>query len=190
MSRVIQVAAMLVIAGGVGVCEDRGTPKPPTPPRATAPKAVGGMPKKDGLPKAGVRITNPANPAERLYRMTPDQRERALEKLPAAQQERIRTQLKWFDSLGPVQQQVVLNRAERLAALPPEKRREVVLSMQEFNRLDPDRRPQVGNALRRLQNATEEQRKAFFDGPVFHQDFTAEEQKILLDLSLIMRSGQ
>ena len=109
---------------------------------------------------------------------------------PSAQQERIRTQLKWFDSLGPVQQQVVLNRAERLAALPPEKRREVVLSMQELNRLGPDRRPQVGNALRRLQNATDEQRKAFFDGPDFHNEFTAEEQKIILDLSLIMRSGQ
>jgi hypothetical protein len=188
MLRLIHIAAVIAVSGTSGVCDDHGGPPPKQPQamRPNAPKNGGAALKKDGLPKAGVRFTNPANPVERLYRMTPEQRDRALEKLPPQQQERMRAQLKWFDGLAPEQQQVVLNRVERLAALPPEKRREWLTAMQDFQRLEPERRPQIQLVLRRLQNATEEQRKAFFDSPRFHSDYTAEEQKIILDLSQIM----
>src|SRR5215831_4415657 len=117
MTRLFYIAAVIAVAAAPGFCEDQGgTPKQTQAWRGGGnPKNAPGAVKKEGLPKAGVRVTNPANPVERLYRMTPEQRERALEKLPPLQQERMRTQLKWFDGLGPEQQQTVLNRAERLA---------------------------------------------------------------------------
>src|SRR5689334_15607031 len=108
MKRLIHIAAITAVAVTHGFCEDRGGSPKQAQAQAMrpggAPKKAGGGLKKDGLPKPGVRITNPANPVERLYRMTPEQRDRALEKLPPQQQERMRAQLKWFDGLGPEQQ--------------------------------------------------------------------------------------
>ncbi len=192
MNRLLHIATAALVAAGVALPEDHAAaPKGGQPARAGAPRNAGGAPKAaGGLPKMGPRVTNPANPVARLYRATPDERERALEKLPPAQQERIRAQLKWFDGLRPEQQAVVLNRAERLAAMPPEKRSEVRQSIQDFQHLPADRKPLVGGVLRRLQNATEEQRKTFLSSPRFLNDFSPEEQKIIVDLAQVMQAPQ
>jgi hypothetical protein len=145
--------------------------------------------KKEGLPKAGPPLSNPANPVVRLYRASPEQRDRALEKLPPAMQERIRAELDNFDHMPPDQQQVMIDRAEHMAALPVEKRRAVQQAWQDFQRLDPERRRLVAIVIRRLQGATEEQRSTFMKGP-FLTDYSAEEQKIILDLSEVMQPAK
>src|SRR5262249_22621991 len=92
-------AATLLLAALVpaaGLCEQKAV-KPPPPPRNDVlprggarggPRSAGGV-----LPKAGPRLTNPGSLAARLYKASPQERERALEKLPAAQQENIRKNL-------------------------------------------------------------------------------------------------
>ena len=190
MKRLFYIAALAVIVTAAGFCEDRGgTPKAAQAGRAPGAKNGGGAPKNGGLPKAGGRLFNPANPIIRLYRATPEERDRALEKLPPKQQERVRAELERFDRMPPEQQEAIVSGAERLAGFPPEKRRAVFQSFQDFQRLPPDRKRLVGNVIRRLQNASEEQRNTFLNGR-FLSDFSAEEHKIILDLSEIMQPAR
>ncbi len=187
MTRWICIAVWVAMAAN-GFCEDRGgTPKEAMRPGGA--KRAGGALKKEGLPKAGPPLRNPGNPAVRLYRATPEERERALEKLPPAMQQRMRKELDWFDHLAPDQQQVIINRAQRMEALPPEKRVALRQSWQEFQQLPQDRKRMVAAVIRRLQVANEEQRNRFLKGR-FVTDFSAEEQKIILDLSEAMQPGQ
>src|SRR5262245_25636340 len=118
-----------------------------------------GLP-KGGIPKAGQkgpRLTNPASPAARLYRATPEQRERVLEKLPANRQQQMRRELEWFDALPKDQQEQVIRRSERLAAMSPEKQQAVQRQMQALNRLPPERTRAVRQALLRLQNLPDDE---------------------------------
>ena len=141
---------------------------------------------KGGGNALGPRINNPGSPAARLYRMTPEERERALERLPAQRQEAIRRQLQYFDSLPKDQQEVMLSRTERFAALPPEKKRAFMQQMQTLNRLPKERHQMVGAVLRRLQSLPDAQREVIFNSPQFQNGFTPEEQQMIRDLSEVM----
>jgi hypothetical protein len=81
---------------------------------------------KGGIPRApqmGPPLSNPGSQVARLYRATPEERERALEKLPARVQEQFRQQLARFDAMPKPQQEVLIRRAERYAALRRRRRR-------------------------------------------------------------------
>ena len=134
----------------------------------------------------GPRMTNPANPVSWLYRMTPAEREQALEKLPSDTQERFRKNLAWFDGLPKEQQKVVLQRQERFAAMPPEKQRQFRQQLGAFNQLPQERRQMVQRALMRLQTMPDEQRVRVLNSDQFKSMFSEGEQKIIAGLSEIM----
>ncbi len=168
-------------------------------PRAAAPRNPGGAPRpnagantapRSGVPKAGPRFTNPANPVARLFRAAPDQRERVLEKLPPVQQERARQLLAWYDRLSPQQQEQVLERQQRWDSLTPERRREVQQSVRALQALSPDRRMAVNQTFRRLQTLPEEERTQALNSDQFKSQFSPEEQRIVLDLSEIILPPQ
>jgi len=174
MLKLTQIAA-LMLTGTALILAEQGALRPAG--------TSGGVPKAQSK---SVPLRNPGSPAARLYRATADERERALEKLPAAMQQRIRKELAWFDSLSKDQQEIALKRTERLAALPPEQQRLIRQQLQALNRLEPDRRRAVRSALNRLQNASVEQRKDILSRPQFRARFSAEEWQLITDLSAVM----
>jgi hypothetical protein len=188
MPRFFQISGMVLLAAAAGICNQKRPAKAPPPkneaPARPTPKNAGGAP--GAAPKVGPRLTPPGSPAARLYQATPEERERAIEKLPPAAQERVRNQLKYFDSLPKGQQEIMLRRTERLDALPPEKRRAFQQQMQNLQRLPIDRRQAVAGALRRLQVMPEEQRIQVLNSEQFKSRFSAEEQKMIADLSEVM----
>ena len=84
------------------------------------------------------------------------------------------------------QREVVIRRAERYAALPPEQRETVRQQIVALRQLPQERRAAVGLALRRLQPLPEEQRLQTVNSDEFKSRFSAEEQKIIADLSEVM----
>ena len=182
MIRTLHLVAAALAVCGVALCQPKGTPKAVRPAQA--------LPRERGVPKApramGPRITNPRSPVTRLYRASPEERERALEKLPPAMQERFRRNLSWFDGLPRQQQDIVVRQTERFAALPPEKRREFQLQLRALNQMPPERRRPVVQTLRRLQMMPDAERAAVLGSEQFKSRFSPEEQKIILDLSEVM----
>lgn len=184
MPRFFQIGGLLLLAAAAGICDQKPAKVPP--PAKEAPLRPAPKNGRGGAPKAGPRLANPASPAARLFQATPEERDRAIEKLPLAQQERVRNQLKYFDSLPKGQQEIMLRRTEALDALTPEKRRAFQQQMQNMNRLPPDRQQAVRGALRRLQVMPEERRNNVLNSEQFKSMFSPEEQKMISDLSEVM----
>lgn len=182
MRRALQIAGLLWLSLAVGLCDQNKAAKAAGP--RPGPNALkgGGAPRK----ALGPRLTNPSSPAARLFQATPEERERAIEKFPPARQAAIRKNLEWFDRLPRAQQELVLKRSERLAELPPEKQRAFRQQMQALNRLPVERRQAVGQALRRLQVMPDGERAKVLAGEEFKNRFSADEQKIIMDLSEVM----
>jgi hypothetical protein len=187
MNRILQIGSVLLLVAGVSYGGKQQEPKdsPKTPPKAAAKPAAakGGVPKA-GIPKGAARLVNPATIAARLFRMTPEEREHALEKLPnELARERARKELEIFDSLSKEDQEIQLRRLDRFAQLTPEKRAEVRGLMAEANALPPNRAAAVRQTLYQLQKLTDQEREARLQAPAFQARFSSEELRVIRGLA-------
>ncbi len=141
-------------------------------------------PQETGKPaKPAPRLANPTTIVQQLMRMTPEQRERALEKLPPFRQAQIREQLQRFDNLPREEQERRLRLGEIFANLPPEKQDLVRRQIQAFNQLPDDRRRQVSAAFQRLRRLPDAERRAVLVRDQFRSRFSATELQMIADLS-------
>ena len=140
-------------------------------------------PARSGPAKPAPKLGNPGTLVRQLMRMTPEQRERALEKLPPQRQAEIRERLQQFDNLPKAEQERRLQLSEIFAALPPEKQDLVRRQIRAFNQLPDDRRRMVGAAFQRLRRMAENERQARLASSQFQSRFTPAERQIIADLS-------
>jgi hypothetical protein len=186
MNRVLQIGSMLLLAVGAATGSNQKEPKDPPPP-PPSPKTKAARPQAGappaGLPKGAQRLVNPGNIATRLFRMTPEERERVLEQLPPQQQDNARKTLAWFDNLPKETQAVQLRRLEHFEQLAPQKKAEVRQLVAQANQLPPARRALVGRALLTLQQMNDQQRENTLRRPAFQNRFSLEELKIIIGLS-------
>ena len=158
--------AMLALAlAGALVAE------PPPGPRSGKARARGGP------------LARPRTPIDRWNLMTPEQRERALRRLPPERRERIRAQIARFNSLPPREQQRLRERYARLAALPPDRQDLVRGDLRRLNQMPPERRRAVAREMRQLRNMPEAGRAARMESEAFRTSYSPEERRILEDLS-------
>ena len=199
MTRALQLGGLLLVCGAVYAADQKAAPKAPPaaagagrpanpPPRNAAPNAGrgGAVNRPGGGRQMGAPIINPANPATRLFKATPEERERALEKLPPAMQDQFRAQFRRFDALSPAQQQLQLKWVDRYSALTSQQQISFRQRLQELQRLAPDQRKPIAMALRRLEGMSDEQRQKVLDSEEFKSRFSADELKMISDLSVVM----
>lgn len=175
MSRIIPLAAVWALMAAPAALAQRNAAPERPPARAGA--------REGSAVKPAPRLGNPGSVARQLMRMTPEERERALEKLPVQQQDRIRVQLQRFDSLPKAEQERQLRLGENFASLPPDKQDLVRRQIQAFNQLPDDRRRLVGAAFKRLRRMPDSERQARMGTEQFRNRFTPAEQQMLADLS-------
>ncbi len=174
MIRKLVFSSVLALAAAGTVFGAQGAPAGSVP-RTPAAR----IPVNPGPP---ARLVNPASPAARLMLATPAQRQRALEKLPPEQQERIRKQLEWFDALPKAQQDLQIRRLQLFASLPPEKRLVIREQMKVFAAMPPDRKAQVRRAWQMLESLPPAQRERRMNSDAFRSRFSTDEQKLIADL--------
>src|SRR5215469_125831 len=106
MKRCVPLCAVLYL-GATGLLLAQQVPaKPGKITRVPAPAKVPKAPNAPKAAKAPTKLNDPgASVARRLMQMTPEQRERALEKFPPARQAEIRQRLQRLDNLPPQQRQ-------------------------------------------------------------------------------------
>src|SRR5215467_11793844 len=113
---------------------------------ATAPdglfaQAAKGVVAKKGPFKGAKKLPGPNKQAalERFSRMTPDERQRALDRLPPERREKIEQQLRQYNSMSPVERRQL----EAFRDLPPERQETVRRIYRRMNNLPEDRRTAV-----------------------------------------------
>jgi hypothetical protein len=183
MIRAIQVVGMVWLGALVAVCADQTKPPKPPPPPKPVPAAKPVKPpspnNSGGVPKAQTTLASPDNPIDRLLRMTPEQRERAIEKFPPAQQANFRKRFEAFDKQTEEQKQRQLEQKDEFWSLPPDKQKLVRDQINAFKALPEARRAEVKKAYQALSRATPEEREARLAKPQFRSRFSPAELQIL-----------
>ena len=123
--------------------------------------------KNKALPKAARQADKqaprsiPGKQIERLQKMTPEEREKALANLPSERRQQVEKQLNRLDQLTPQQREQLDQRFEKLQGFPPARQRAVREEVQ---------------ILRKMPFAD---RQARLHSEEFNQQFSAEEQDLI-----------
>lgn len=160
MRLLVAVATLLGVWGSVSPAAAQK--KPSAVPSAPAPKV--GKPGRQGKgPNPGGRgpQVNPAKELERFLGMPPEDREKALAKLPPQQRARMEQQIQHFENLPPAQRENQLRRLEAFQNLPQA------------------RRPVVRQEIEDLRALPRAVRIDRLSGEEFKQSFSPEEQKYI-----------
>jgi predicted Fe-S protein YdhL (DUF1289 family) len=116
-------------------------------------------------------------------RMTPEEREKALSRLPPERRKKIEDQLNQYNSLSPAERRDLRSRYAGFNQLPPEKQNQARRVYQQFGRLQPDRRGSVQSEFENLRSMPEAERNARLNSDEFRNKYTAGEQGILRNFS-------
>jgi Protein of unknown function (DUF3106) len=189
--RAFQIGVMLFWAAAPAVCEQKGGGKPPKAVPASRPPANNpqfNQPKNAALENQGgrgKRLPNPlANPVQRMMAMSPEQRERILEKLPPRQQANIRQRLDNFDRLPPGEKDRQLQLFQRFSSLPVEKQQILERQLPAYNALPPEKKEILGfREIQRLARMPESERQARLNSEELKSKFSAGELKMISDIA-------
>ena len=183
MNRTIQFVGVVWLGVAAAAYADQNkpakNPPPPKNPVAAKPSAQAPPNNAGGVPKGQTRLASPDNPIDRLLRMTPEQREQAIEKFPPQQQANFRKRFENFDKQTEAQKQRQLEQKDQFWNLPADKQKLVRDQMNAFNALPEDRREEVKKAYIRLSHSTPEERNTILARPQFRSRFTPAELQML-----------
>ncbi|HLJ50264.1 MAG TPA: DUF3106 domain-containing protein [Bryobacteraceae bacterium] len=126
------------------------------------------------------------SPIQEFEGMSPEERQRALDRLPPGQRERVQQRLRQFDQLPPEQKRQVQNQLERLRQLPPKKQEQVREAMRKFGDQPPDRKKAMRQELRGMESLSPSERQARLNSPDFKSKFNKDEQDMVKHMSEIL----
>lgn len=121
----------------------------------------------------------------RLQKMTPEERDKALEKLPPARREQIEKRLRNFDNLPQQVQERRLDRLQKLNSLPMAQQAQVRQSMKDLQALPNDRKKAVNQELQRMSVMGDEERQYHMGTEEFRNRFSQSEQDMLGNLAKV-----
>ena len=132
------------------------------------------------MPRPGARL---GALIERLNRMTPQERQRALERLPADRRAHIEERLERLNAMPPRARQRLGRQYEAFQKLPPEKQETFRKAFRELNQLPEDRRPLVRREVVRLRNLPAERRASRMESESFQSQYNESERQLIRDLA-------
>jgi hypothetical protein len=176
MRRSFATACVIALLAATSVLAQRGMIRAE---RFADPPHPKPTPKQRPKPKAK------ETPIEKWNRMTPEERQRALEKLPPERRREIQQKLQQFHSLPPAERQQLQQRYQAFSQLPPEQQAHARELFKQFNGLPEDRRPMVRQEFEQLRSMPESERSSRMNSEAFRGRFTPSEQQMLQDLTRV-----
>jgi hypothetical protein len=156
--------AVLFVCGAVSPLGAQQT-KPPKPPKSQPKPPPPPKSRPAGKPSDAVKRLNenPAGELDRFTKMSPQQREKELSKLPPQRRAAFEQRLAHYMQMTPEQQEKVKEKLELMESLPK------------------DRQNAIRNEIVRLQALPPAQRKKELTSEGFNQKFSPDEQTLVRD---------
>ena len=114
---------------------------------------------------------------DRLERMAPEQRQKALDRLPPARRQRVEQGLEQYRAMNPENRE----RLRNFERLPAEQRDAVRQNFRRIQELPQGRRAQVRKELQQMRGMTESEREVRIQSESFRKRFDANEQGLIRD---------
>jgi hypothetical protein len=141
-------------------------------------------------PMGGVRAARQGALIERWNQMPPEERRRALDRLPPERRQKIEEQLERYQNLSPEQRQQLRFRAEMFNQLPPERQDVARRLFRQFNQLPPDRQGLLREEFRTLRALPDEDRRNRIESDDFRGRFNPREQRFLRGFADLLNPAQ
>lgn len=189
MRHFLLIAGLCTLLSAAAVGEEPRAPKPP--PARKAARAAKEKAKAAAKERAAESTEAREAPAiERWNRMTPEERGRALAKLPPERRRELQLKLQEFRNLPPEQKQQLGERYRAFSQLPPEQQNHARELFRQFNSLPEDRRPLVKQEYEQLRAMPESERNVRMNSEAFRNRYSSSEQQMLRDLSQTFGSSR
>jgi hypothetical protein len=120
---------------------------------------------------------------DRWNRMSEEERQRKLAKLPPERRQRIERELQNYRSMSPEERRQLRSRYDQFNHLPPETQNQARRLFRQFNQLPEDRRQPVKQEFERLRGMSPSDRKSRLASPEFQEKYDPDERRMLRDLS-------
>ncbi|MCU1275819.1 MAG: hypothetical protein JWO48_3250 [Bryobacterales bacterium] len=167
---------MVALVANLAAERQQDRPTPLAKPSPKAPAASGALRKK-----------NERTPVDRFNRMSPEQRQQALEKLPPERRKKIEDQLNQYNSLTPEQRRQLRSRYQAFNQFPPEKQNQARRLFRQFGELPPARQGPIRQEFENLRTMPDAERRARMNSDEFRNKYDSHEQKFLSDLSGLLQ---
>jgi hypothetical protein len=154
----------------------------------TAAPAMGQKQGGGDNPQTGANAGDPA--LERFSRMTPEQRQKALEKLPPERRQEILRKFQDFQTLPLTDKRRVAEQLERLRSLPPRQQNQVRRALRQLQALPDDRRILVHKEMEHLSVMAETDRRARMNSEEFRNLYSPAEQQMMVNLATLLPEGK
>ncbi len=129
----------------------------------------------------------PMPPAfERLSKMSPEQRQRVLEKLPPERKKQVEQRLEQYNKLSPEERERLREQYDVFRSLPPERQDAARRAFHRFNNLPDDRRPVVRQEFQKLRALPDDERRARMNSDEFRNKYSRNEQQLLADMTELL----
>ena len=134
--------------------------------------------------------TRPKQAFDRLNRMNPEQRRKAIEKLPPDRQKQMEQRLEDYNRLSPEVRDKLANRYESFQQLPEAQQEAMRKLYRRFNTLPPERREVMREEVRELYRLPASDRMARMNSDEYRNKFSRQEQTMLRDFADSLRRQQ
>ena len=125
-------------------------------------------------------------PIEEFETMAPEEQQKALNRLPREQRQRLQERLQRFNQLPPERQLALKYLYNQLHRLPSERQDAVRKSINKFSQQPLERRQAIRQELKNMAGMSNEERRTHLSTPGFRQNFSKKEQEIVRDMSEVL----
>ena len=170
MFRGSYLSAVLLL-GAAGVAS--GADKHPAPAKPAAPPP----------PPPAQRGKQPPTIVDRWNRMSPEEQQKQLAKLPPERRKRVEEQLKQYKNMTPEERRQYRSQMEMFSQFPPARQQQVNRLSRQFSQMPKDRQTMMTGEFDKLRGMSDAQRGARINSDEFRNKYNANEQKFLGDMS-------
>jgi Protein of unknown function (DUF3106) len=158
-------------------------------PLALAQGRRGGMnhpPPRPAAPRPEKASKTEKTPIDEFQTMSPGDRQKAMDRMPPAQRQKLEERLQKFNELPAEQQRALKNMYTRLHDLPPGRQDSVRKSVSHFSEQAPERRDAIRQELKSMGELPRQDRAARMGSKEFKSKFNHKEQDIIRDMSELL----
>ena len=141
---------------------------------------------RKGLPKVKGPAAKKARVLDRYNAMSPEQREKFLEKLPAERRKQFELNRQNLNKLDDDQKARLQNQYENFQQLPPEKQQAARRAFRQMNQMPAERRQTIRGEAARLNQMSEPERQTHLSSEEFKTSYSPEERKIIQELGSLI----
>ena len=137
--------------------------------------------------KVAKGIAKPA--VERLVNLNPEERRKALQKLPPERRKQLEERLHQYDLLTPAQKARLYGQYQNFSGLSPEQQAHLRKLFQRFNNFPPERQGALRAEVQKMQTLPASDRRARMNSDEFRNLYNQREQALLAELAKAVPSN-